>query len=208
MIAYLALEDGTILQGTAFGSEGRQFGEVVFNTSMTGYQKILTDPSYCGQIVVLTYPLVGNYGVNQDDYESARPWVRGFVIKELCDYPSNWRYWIKLEEFLSRHGIIGLAGIDTRALTRRLRNYGTMRGYIATGEQDPALLVRRPSRRPRSPARTWLRPVPPKRRRPGAMAPCRWWWWTSGSSRTSSVHWCSGAVPSTWCLRRRPPKRS
>jgi carbamoyl-phosphate synthase small subunit len=142
MIAYLALEDGTVLEGTAFGSEGRQFGEVVFNTGMTGYQKILTDPSYCGQIVTLTYPLVGNYGVNRDDYESARPWVRGFVIKELCDYPSNWRYWIKLEEFLSNHGVTGLAGIDTRALTRRLRSCGTMRGVIATGEQDTALLVR------------------------------------------------------------------
>lgn len=141
MIAYLALEDGTVLQGTAFGSEGRQFGEVVFNTSMTGYQKILTDPSYCGEIVVLTYPLVGNYGVNRDDYESAGPWVQGFVIKELCDYPSNWRYWIKLEEFLNKYNIIGLSGIDTRALTRRLRNYGTMRGIIATGEQDTALLV-------------------------------------------------------------------
>jgi carbamoyl-phosphate synthase small subunit len=141
MIAYLALEDGTVLQGTAFGSEGRQFGEVVFNTSMTGYQKILTDPSYCGQIVVLTYPLVGNYGVNRDDYESARPWVQGFVIKELCDYPSNWRYWIKLEEFLNKYGIIGITGIDTRALTRRLRDHGVMRGVIATGEQNTSLLV-------------------------------------------------------------------
>ena len=142
MIAYLALEDGTVLPGTAFGSEGRQFGEVVFNTGMTGYQEILTDPSYCGQIVVLTYPLVGNYGVNQEDYESARPWVRGFVIKELCEYPSNWRYWNQLERFLNRNEIIGLAGIDTRALTRRLRNHGTMRGMIATGEHDPALLVK------------------------------------------------------------------
>ncbi len=141
MIGYLALEDGTVFQGTAFGSEGRQFGEVVFNTSMTGYQKILTDPSYCGQIVALTYPLVGNYGVNRDDFESNQPWVRGFVIKELCDYPSNWRYWIKLEEFLQRYEIIGLSGIDTRALTRRLRNYGTMRGIIASGETDTAGLV-------------------------------------------------------------------
>ncbi|MGD0152642.1 MAG: glutamine-hydrolyzing carbamoyl-phosphate synthase small subunit [Thermacetogeniaceae bacterium] len=141
MIGYLALEDGTVMQGTAFGSEGRQFGEVVFNTSMTGYQKILTDPSYCGQIVVLTYPLVGNYGINKEDYESARPWVQGFVIKELCDYPSNWRYWIKLEEFLQKYDVIGLAGIDTRALTRRLRNYGTMRGVIATGDQDTTTLV-------------------------------------------------------------------
>ncbi|NPV29766.1 MAG: glutamine-hydrolyzing carbamoyl-phosphate synthase small subunit [Firmicutes bacterium] len=142
MIAYLALEDGTVFQGKAFGSEGKEFGEVVFNTGMTGYQKILTDPSYCGQIVVLTYPLVGNYGINRDDFESERPWVRGFVIKELCTYPSNWRCWIKLEEFCRRYGIIGLVGIDTRALTRRLRNYGTMRGIIATGEQDPARLVK------------------------------------------------------------------
>jgi carbamoyl-phosphate synthase small subunit len=139
--AYLALEDGTVFRGKAFGCEGKQFGEVVFNTGMTGYQKILTDPSYCGQIVVLTYPLIGNYGVNRDDFESERPWVRGFVIKELCAYPNNWRYWIKLEEFCRKHGIIGLAGIDTRALTRRLRNYGTMRGIIAAGEQDPAQLV-------------------------------------------------------------------
>jgi carbamoyl-phosphate synthase small subunit len=141
MIGYLALEDGTVFQGTAFGSEGRQFGEVVFNTGMTGYQKTLTDPSYCGQIVVMTYPLVGNYGINRDDYESSRPWVRGFVIKELCDYPSNWRYWIKLEDFLQRYGIIGLAGVDTRALTRRLRSCGTMRGIIATGARDRDDLV-------------------------------------------------------------------
>lgn len=142
MDAYLALEDGTVFKGVAFGSEGKQFGEVVFNTGMTGYQKILTDPSYCGQIVVLTYPLIGNYGTNRDDYESEKPWVRGLVIKELCDYPSNWRYWLKLEEFCQRHGIVGLAGIDTRALTKRLRNYGTMRGVIATGENDATELVR------------------------------------------------------------------
>ncbi|HHW41507.1 MAG TPA: glutamine-hydrolyzing carbamoyl-phosphate synthase small subunit [Syntrophomonadaceae bacterium] len=142
MRAYLALEDGTVFQGEAFGSDVAQTGEVVFNTGMTGYQKILTDPSYCGQIVVLTYPLIGNYGTNNDDFESKKPWVRGFVVKELCDYPSNWRHVMKLDEFCRKYGIPGLTGIDTRALTRRLRNYGTMRGIIAAGEQDPDKLVK------------------------------------------------------------------
>lgn len=142
MRGYLALEDGTVFQGEAFGCEGTQTGEVVFNTGMTGYQQILTDPSYCGQIVVLTYPLIGNYGTNNDDFESIRPWVRGFVVKELCDYPSNWRHAMKLDDFCKKYGIPGVAGIDTRALTRRLRNYGTMRGIIACGEHDPEELVK------------------------------------------------------------------
>lgn len=140
MVAYLALEDGTVLRGTAFGGRGKQFGEVVFNTGMTGYQKILTDPSSCGQIVVFTYPLVGNYGISRGDFESEKPWVRGLVIKELCTYPSNWRCWVKLEEFCQKYEIIGLAGVDTRALTRRLRSYGVMRGIIANGERASALI--------------------------------------------------------------------
>lgn len=141
MNAYLALEDGTVFQGEAFGSEGKRTGEVVFNTGMTGYQKILTDPSYCGQIVVMTYPLIGNYGTNDDDFESKRPWVRGYVVREICHHPSNWRSTRSLEEFCKRFGVPGISGIDTRALTRRLRSYGTMKGVIATGEQDPAALV-------------------------------------------------------------------
>lgn len=141
MEAWLALEDGTVFRGKSFGSTGIVTGEVVFNTSMTGYQEILTDPSYCGQILVLTYPLVGNYGINEDDFESDRPWLQGLIIKELCEYPSNWRCRMKLDEFCSRHGIIGLAGIDTRTLTRRLRSCGTMRGVIATGEQDADSLI-------------------------------------------------------------------
>ncbi|GAW92637.1 glutamine-hydrolyzing carbamoyl-phosphate synthase small subunit [Calderihabitans maritimus] len=141
MKGYLALEDGTVFEGKAFGATGKRHGEVVFNTGMTGYQEILTDPSYCGQIVTLTYPLVGNYGINDEDFESQRPQVWGFVVREACTIPSNWRSREKLEEFLARYGIIGLEGIDTRALTRRLRSYGTMRGIIATGEQDPDFLV-------------------------------------------------------------------
>lgn len=139
--AYLALEDGTVFQGEAFGSTGIRDGEVVFNTSMAGYQELLTDPSYCGQILVLTYPLVGNSGINRDDFQSEGPWVRGFVVKESCDYPSNWRNRMKLEDFCRKYGLIGLSGIDTRALTRRLRDHGTMRGILATGEQDSLALV-------------------------------------------------------------------
>jgi len=139
--AILALEDGTYYIGSAFGSRGERWGEVVFNTGMTGYQEILTDPSYCGQIVVMTYPLIGNYGINREDFESKKSYVRGFVVKEECDHPSNWRASYKIADFLSREGVPGISGIDTRALTRHLRNLGTMRGVISTEEADPAALV-------------------------------------------------------------------
>ena len=118
MKAYLALEDGTIFEGTGFGAEGEVIGEIVFNTGMTGYQEILTDASYCGQIVTMTYPLIGNYGVNFDDIESSKPQVKGFVVREMCKTPSNWRSIESLSEYLSRNNIIGIEGIDTRALTR------------------------------------------------------------------------------------------
>src|SRR2546423_3477818 len=118
--AKLALEDGTVYTGRAFGATGERFGEVVFNTSMTGYQEVLTDPSYKGQIVCMTYPLIGNYGVNQDDRESARPHVEGFIVREYARLPSNYRSQDNLESYLARHGVIGLEGIDTRALVRRL----------------------------------------------------------------------------------------
>lgn len=134
MKAYLALEDGTCFTGEAFGATGKANGEVVFNTGMTGYQEILTDPSYCGQIVTMTYPLIGNYGINREDMESARPRARGLVVHSLAEHPSNWRAELKLEEFLAAHGVVGIRGIDTRALTRRLRRSGTMRGVIATGD--------------------------------------------------------------------------
>lgn len=132
MKAILALEDGTIFQGNSFGIEGEIIGEIVFNTGMTGYQEVLTDPSYCGQIVTMTYPLIGNYGVNIDDIESSKPQVRGFIVRELCKTPSNWRSVETLNEYLKRHNIIGIEGIDTRALTRILRDKGTMKGIIST----------------------------------------------------------------------------
>ncbi|MHB8156278.1 MAG: glutamine-hydrolyzing carbamoyl-phosphate synthase small subunit [Desulfocucumaceae bacterium] len=141
MKAILALEDGTYFTGSAFGSRGEHWGEVVFNTGMTGYQEILTDPSYCGQIVVMTYPLIGNYGINREDFESTKSYVRGYVVKEACDHPSNWRASYKLTDFLAREGVPGISGVDTRALTRHLRSFGTMRGVISTDGSDPAALV-------------------------------------------------------------------
>jgi carbamoyl-phosphate synthase small subunit len=132
----LALEDGTVFEGRAFGGAGTQSGEVVFNTAMTGYQEILTDPSYCGQIVTMTYPHIGNYGVNTEDVESARPHVTGFVVREFAGRSSNQRALMALEDYLSENGIIGIAGIDTRALTRKLRVDGAMRGVLTTEVND------------------------------------------------------------------------
>src|SRR5216117_1232879 len=120
-VAKLALEDGTVFTGRAFGHRGTTEGEVVFNTSMTGYQEILTDPSYKGQIVAMTYPLIGNYGVNRQDVESWRPHVSGFVIRELSPMVSNWRAEYSLAEYLEKNGVPGIQGVDTRALTKRLR---------------------------------------------------------------------------------------
>lgn len=134
MKAFLLLEDGTVFEGNSFGMEGNIVGEVVFNTGMTGYQEVLTDPSYCGQIVCMTYPLIGNYGVNLDDIESVKPQVKGFIVRELCKTPSNWRSIESLNEYLQRNEIIGLEGIDTRELTIILREKGTMKGTIVTGE--------------------------------------------------------------------------
>lgn len=133
MKAVLVLEDGTVFEGKGFGAESESFGEVVFNTSMTGYQEILTDPSYCGQIVTMTYPLIGNYGINSDDFEARRPFALGFVVREFCEYPSNWRCEMTVNQYLKENSIPGICEIDTRALTRRLRNHGTMGAVIAAG---------------------------------------------------------------------------
>ena len=136
--AYLVLEDGSVYQGEAFGAEISGYGEVVFNTSMTGYQEILTDPSYAGQIVVLTYPLVGNYGINPRDFESRRIQVAGFGVREYCEYPSHGLSAATLHEFLASQGIPGIAGIDTRYITRRIRSQGVMMGGIhVTPEANP-----------------------------------------------------------------------
>lgn len=131
MKAKLILENGTIFEGKAFGYIKETVGEVVFNTSMTGYEEILTDPSYYGQIVTLTYPLVGNYGINLEDMESNSPKVKGFIVREKCEYPNNFRCELELENYLKQNKIIGLEGIDTRALTKILRNSGTMKGVIS-----------------------------------------------------------------------------
>ncbi len=134
--ANLILENGVVFSGEAFGYLEEAVGEVVFNTGMTGYQEVLTDPSYWGQIVTMTYPLIGNYGVNLEDLESKSPKVKGFIVKEYCKNPSNFRAEMNLDSYLKQNKIIGLENIDTRALTKVLRNSGTMRGVIALGEMN------------------------------------------------------------------------
>ncbi len=139
--ALLALADGTVFEGQAFGAQGEAVGEVVFNTSLTGYQEILTDPSYKGQIVTMTYPEIGNVGVNTEDVESRRPWVEGFVVKEYWERPSNWRAQKSLAAYMREHDIVGIQGIDTRALVRRLRDGGVQQGVISTDDLDTKRLV-------------------------------------------------------------------
>ena len=138
MNAILALEDGTLFRGQGFGAPASACGEVCFNTSMTGYQEILTDPSYKGQIVTMTYPLIGNYGVNQQDVESWRPHAAGFVIRELSPVVSNWRADYSLSDYLAQNGIPGIQGIDTRALTKKLRVRGALNGFITTEDISEA----------------------------------------------------------------------
>ncbi|MCL4555078.1 MAG: glutamine-hydrolyzing carbamoyl-phosphate synthase small subunit [Actinobacteria bacterium] len=139
--AVLALEDGTVFRGISCGAPGEAFGELVFNTSLTGYQEVLTDPSYAGQIVTMTSPHIGNYGVNAEDMESRGVFASGFVVRSMCDIPSNWRAQESLPDFLIRHGVVALEGIDTRSLTKRIREAGAMRSVISTLDSDPASLV-------------------------------------------------------------------
>ena len=141
MKAVLALADGTVFEGEGFGAAGEASGEIVFNTSMTGYQEILTDPSYCGQLVAMTYPEIGNVGINEEDVESWKPFVQGFIVKEYWERPSNWRAQQSLGAYLRTHGIPGIQGIDTRALVRHIRTHGAQEGVISTVDLDPAGLV-------------------------------------------------------------------
>ena len=141
--AILALADGTTYNGISIGADGETMGEVVFNTSMTGYQEILTDPSYKGQIVTMTYPHIGNYGINEEDVESSRPHVSGFIVKELSRHPSNWRSHKTLNDYLKENNIVGIQGIDTRALTKRLREKGSQMGIISTEDVKPQNLIDR-----------------------------------------------------------------
>ncbi len=160
-LAKLALADGTVFAGDRFGADGEIFGEVVFNTSMTGYQEILTDPSYAGQIVTMTYPLIGNYGSNPEDVESGGLFLRGFVVRELCRHPSNFRSSEPLEDYLVRNGIIGLEGVDTRALVRRIRIHGAMTGVLSTVDLDDDSLIRKAQTSPELVGRDLVKEVIP-----------------------------------------------
>ena len=147
--ALLALEDGRVFRGESFGARAETTGEVVFNTAMTGYQEVMTDPSYCGQIVSFTYPLMGNYGINAEDFESAAVRAQAMVCREVCERPSNWRATGKLQDWLAEHGVPGIAGIDTRALTRHLRERGVMRGCVSALDLEPDSLVEKARKSPR-----------------------------------------------------------
>ncbi|MGP3779063.1 glutamine-hydrolyzing carbamoyl-phosphate synthase small subunit [Halanaerobium saccharolyticum] len=146
--AKLVLEEGSIFTGELFGAEEESAGEIVFNTSMTGYQEILTDPSYKGEIVCMTYPLIGNYGINEDDFESFKSHVNGFIVKEFAEEPENWRLKKKLERYLKENGITAINGIDTRALTKILRREGTMRGIITTDNSSDKELIEKAKKAP------------------------------------------------------------
>lgn len=141
MKAILALEDGRIFEGVSFGAPGEVSGEVCFNTSMSGYQEILTDPSYAGQIITMTYPLIGNYGVNSEDYESKGPFAEGFVVREASEIASNWRSEGSLGDYLANYGVVGIAGVDTRALTKHIRSAGAMTGVLSSTDLVPESLV-------------------------------------------------------------------
>ncbi len=148
MKAVLALADGKFFTGKALGAVGEVTGEIVFNTSMTGYQEILTDPSYHGEIVTMTYPQIGNYGVNREDVESARPFLSGFVVKESCPFPSNFRAEVNLDTYLKENNIVGIEGIDTRALVRHIRTVGAQTGIISSTDTDPDSLIDKARRAP------------------------------------------------------------
>lgn len=165
--AKLALEDGTVFTGTSIGADGEVDGEVCFNTSMTGYQEILTDPSYRGQIVTMTYPQIGNYGVNEDDLESAKPHLAGFIVREHSRVHSNFRSEDSLSEFLKQWGVVAIESIDTRALVRRIRSVGAMRGVLSTTDLDDASLVSKAKASPGLIGRDLVREVIPEK-------PCHW----------------------------------
>jgi len=139
--ALLVLEDGTCYEGYSFGAEGETTGEIVFNTSMTGYQEILSDPSYYGQMIVMTYPHIGNYGINADDFESLRPHIKAFIVREMCDHPSNWRSGQSIEVLFKKFNIMGIERLDTRAITRHIRNCGAMRAIISTTDKNISSLL-------------------------------------------------------------------
>jgi len=162
MKAILALEDGFVLEGRSFTGPGETGGEVIFNTGMTGYQEILTDPSYAGQMVCMTYPLIGNYGVTEEDIESGGVHAAALIVKECCKVPSNWRSVASLPDYLKRCGVIGIEGIDTRALTSHIRKNGAMRAIISTEELDVEKLVQKAKELPSMEGLNLVKDVAPK----------------------------------------------
>lgn len=187
MRAILALEDGTVFHGESFGAPGEQFGEVVFNTGMTGYQEVLTDPSYKGQMVTMTYPHIGNYGVNRLDSESAGPQVEAFIVRDACEEASSWRAEENLGAYLRRHGVMAITGVDTRALTRHIRTQGSLRAVLSTETSDTDELVRRALAAPDISERPLIQQV-------STRAPYHWdegtpveWMHTADGFRPSSV---------------------
>ncbi|MFO0807136.1 MAG: glutamine-hydrolyzing carbamoyl-phosphate synthase small subunit [Gemmataceae bacterium] len=177
-LAKLVLEDGTVYTGRAFGSAGERFGEVVFNTSMTGYQEILTDPSYTGQIVAMTYPLIGNYGVNREDEESRGPRVEGFAVRELARHPSNFRSNQSLDDYLRDRGIPGIEGIDTRALVRHLRVRGAMTGVLSTADLSDTSLLNKARTAPNIVGRDLVKEV----------VPTKAYSWSEGTTHPLTTH--------------------
>jgi len=157
--AILALADGTVFEGYACGAIGEAVGEVVFNTAMTGYQEVLTDPSYCGQLVCMTYPEIGNVGVNDEDSESDRIYAEGLIVKECWPTPSNWRSRMSLDEYLRRHQVVGIQGLDTRALVRHIRTHGAQQGVISSVDLDPESLVQKARSAPSMEGRDLVRQV-------------------------------------------------
>ncbi|QDV49407.1 glutamine-hydrolyzing carbamoyl-phosphate synthase small subunit [Gimesia fumaroli] len=183
--AKLALADGSVFTGTAFGADGEVHGEVVFNTSMTGYQEILTDPSYCGQIVTMTYPQIGNYGIVPEDVESSGIALQGFIIRELCEIPSNYRATQTLDEYLKAAGVIGLQGIDTRALVRKIRTVGAMTGVLSTVDLDDESLVKKAQSSPQLVGQDLVSQVIPQ-------SACEWEEGLSELAQSSSTHSFAG----------------
>ncbi len=182
-IAKLALEDGTVFTGQSFGAAGEVDGEVCFNTSMTGYQEILTDPSYRGQIVTMTYPEIGNYGINDEDLESAKPHLAGFVVRNRSSLDSNFRSTEGLSQYLLRWGIVAIAGIDTRALVRRIRNQGALRGVLSTTDLNDASLVAKAQASPGLVGRDLVREVLPQSAREWSEPLSRWARWGDSPSK-------------------------
>jgi len=186
-LAKLALEDGTVFTGKAFGATGEVDGEVCFNTSMTGYQEILTDPSYRGQIVTMTYPEIGNYGVNAEDVESHKPHLAGFLVRELSRRASNFRADGQLQAYLARYGIVGMEGIDTRALVRRIRIRGAMKGVLSTIDLDDTSLVAKANASPGLVGRDLVREVIPDKQVQWSEALSSWARLPSGKDKTTTA---------------------